>query len=167
MRDEREGGGVVYHISIYLFVRSAASGVGSHMKSLFYFYFLDLVLELDSGWDMLFSLLGFFFNQSAVVVAFFNSFFVFFSICSLLFLYVCVCVFRVGELWDYGNAGTSNVFDVCSCVRVMRHMCVYGSRDEIRADICISSKTSIASSLFFRVLLYFVLFNYISLPPKK
>ena len=61
MRDEREGGGVVYHISIYLFVRSAASGVGSHMKSLFYFYFLDLVLELDSGWewDMLFSLFGF------------------------------------------------------------------------------------------------------------
>lgn len=165
MRDEREGGGVVYHISIYLFVRSAASGVGSHMKSLFYFYFLDLVLELDSGWDMLFSLLGFFFYQSAVVaflnrVSFFQS-----AVC--FFLYICVCVFRVGELWDYGNAGTSNVFDVCSCVRVMRHMCVYGSRDEIRADICISSKTSIASSLFFRVLLYFVLFNYISLPPKK
>ena len=136
------------------------------MKSLFYFYFLDLVLELDSGWewDMLFSLLGFFLPICSCC-CFFNNHFSFSFQSAVYFL--CVCVFRVGELWDYGNAGTSNVFDVCSCVRVMRHMCVYGSCDEIRADICISSKTSIASSLFLRVLLYFVLFNYIALPPKK
>ena len=135
----------------YLSVRSAASGVGSHMKSLFYFYFLDLVLELDSGWewDMLFSLLGFFLPICSCC-CFFNNHFSFSFQSAVYFL--CVCVFRVGELWDYGNAGTSNVFDVCSCVRVMRHMCVYGSCDEIRADICISSKRALhLHSLYFSV----------------
>lgn len=81
---------------------------------------------------------------------------------------MCLCFQgrRVVGLWECGDVKRVWCVLMCSCYAT--YVCVWVLRWDSRRHMhLIKTSIAFAFALFFRVLLYFVLFNYIALPPKK